>query len=263
MRYVIVRLRRTTFSTPRGDFSAPRCFVRTEPGHSDLVTPVRAAIVNDYSVVLAGVSALIAPFRDRVEVVELDANLSVAEDVDVVLYDTFARPEPGLGALRDLVANPRARRVVVFSWTTDAAMVDLALSLGAAGFVSKASSADDLVDAIERAAAGETVVGPGIGVPGSGGHRHASEAQLAWPGMDHGLTAREAEVMALIVQGKSNAEISDLLYLSINTIKGNIRSAYRKIGATNRVQAVLWGTANGMQPDESRFTAWLPAPRPG
>lgn len=218
--------------------------------------------MNDYSVVLAGVSALLAPFRDRVEVLELDANCAVSEDVDVVLYDTFARPEPGLGALRELVANPHARRVVVFSWTTDPAMVDLALSLGAAGFVSKASSADDLVVAIERVAAGETVVGPGSGVPGSGGNRRAADPRLAWPGMDHGLTAREAEVLALIVQGKSNVEISGLLYVSVNTIKGNIRSAYRKIGATNRVQAVLWGTANGMQPDETRLKVWLPAHRP-
>ena len=218
--------------------------------------PLRIAIVNDYRMVLAGLTAMLAPFRDRIEVVELDANRPVSEDVDVVLYDTFARPEPGLGALRELVANPHARRVVVFSWSTDPALVDLAMSLGASGYVAKTASGEELVEALERVHAGETVMSPPNGT-----RRLVGDPSLAWPGMGHDLTSREAEVLALITQGKSNAEISELLYVSVNTIKGNIRSAYRKIGATNRVEAVLWGTANGMQPDEERVRMWRPPSR--
>ena len=63
------------------------------------------------------------------------------------------------------------------------------------------------------------------------------------------MTDRESEVLALITQGKSNAELAELMFISINTVKSYIRSAYRKIGVTNRTQAVLWGTDHGFRPD--------------
>lgn len=210
--------------------------------------PIRLAIVNDYGVVLAGLNAMLAPYSDRIRVLELDANLPVAQPVDLVLYDTFARTEPNLAELRALVDNPRAGRVVVFSWSFDPELIDLAFSLGAAGYISKTSSAEELVDALERLHAGEQVISP---QPSRRLHNDA----LQWPGRAAGLTAREAEVLALITQGKSNVAIAELLHLSVNTIKGNIRSAYAKIGASNRVEAVLWGTAHGMQPDQHRLTS--------
>ena len=73
-----------------------------------------------------------------------------------------------------------------------------------------------------------------------------------WPGRAAGLSPREAEVIALITQGLSNQEIADRAYLSINSVKTYIRSAYRKIGVTRRTQAVLWGVDNGFKPDTLR-----------
>ncbi|MEZ5376358.1 MAG: response regulator transcription factor [Acidimicrobiales bacterium] len=216
---------------------------------ADTDAPITLAIVNDYGVVLAGINAMLAPHADRIRVLELDANMPVSQPVDLVLYDTFARTEPNLGEIRALVANPCAKRVAVFSWSFDPELVELAFSLGAAGYVSKTSSADELVDALERLHAGERFISPH---PARRLHNEA----LEWPGRSAGLTAREAEVLALITQGKSNAAIADLLHLSVNTIKGNIRSAYAKIGASNRVDAVLWGTAHGMQPDQASLTRW-------
>jgi DNA-binding NarL/FixJ family response regulator len=212
-------------------------------------TPIRLAIVNDYSVVLAGLHAMLEPYRDRIAVIELDANMAVAQDVDLVLYDTFARPEPDFAELRLLAANPHARRVVVFSWSADPKLIELALSLGAAGYLSKTSSAPEIVEALEAVVAGDTVTTPRPG-------RLQRNPRLSWPGQSDELTARESEVLALITQGKTNAEICGLLHLSINTIKGNIRTAYRKIGASNRVEAVLWGTDNGMRPDQERIRIW-------
>lgn len=213
-------------------------------------TVIRLAIVNDYGVVIAGLQTMLAPHAHRVCVVELDANMPVSQDVDIVLYDTFARTEPGLAELRTLAANPHAGRVVVFSWSFDDRLVDLALSLGASGYVSKTSTADELVDAIVRVHRGERVIMPRTG-------KRLDNPDLHWPGQSNDLTAREAEVLALITQGRSNAEISELLHLSVNTIKGNIRAAYRKIGVTNRVEAVLWGTGHGMAPDQHRIRTWV------
>jgi len=60
--------------------------------------------------------------------------------------------------------------------------------------------------------------------------------------------------------GAFNAEVAALMYLSINTIKSYIRSAYRKIGAANRTQAVLWGVEHGFQPDYHRIDHWRGGP---
>ena len=73
-----------------------------------------------------------------------------------------------------------------------------------------------------------------------------------WPGREFGLTEREAEVLALITQGLSNQEIAERSYLSINSVKTYIRTAYRKIGVTRRSQAVVWGMKHGFEPDRVR-----------
>lgn len=209
---------------------------------------IKLAIVNDYGVVVAGVARLLEPFRDRIHVIELDANLPVLTDVDIALYDTFARTEPGLAELQRLVENPAVRRVVVFTWSFAQDQVDRAFEVGADGFLSKTASAEQIVDAVERTVAGGRIVIPAQG-------RSLHNPDLDWPGKGADLSAREAEVLALITQGRSNLEIADLLHLSVNTIKSTIRTAYRTIGAKNRVQAVLWGTANGMGPDVARMRA--------
>lgn len=64
------------------------------------------------------------------------------------------------------------------------------------------------------------------------------------------LSARELEIMTRICRGDSNLEIAAELYLSINTVKTHIRSAYRRIGITRRVEAVLWGAQHGLVPHE-------------
>src|SRR4029079_2093260 len=102
-----------------------------------------------------------------------------------------------------------------------------------------------LVDAIERIHAGERVLPIGGGTV-------SPKPESAWPGKEHGLTVREAEIIALITQGLSNQEIADRSYLSINSVKTYIRTAYRKIGVERRAQAVLWGIKNGFEPDIMR-----------
>ena len=63
---------------------------------------------------------------------------------------------------------------------------------------------------------------------------------LDWPGRGEGLSDRESEILALITQGKSNADVAKLTYLSPNTVKSYIRTIYRKIDVGGRTQAVLW-----------------------
>ena len=90
--------------------------------------------------------------------------------------------------------------------------------------------------------------------------RARSAPGLEWPGRLQGLTDREAEVLALITQGRSNAEVAALTYLSPNTVKSYIRTIYRKIDVTSRTQAVLWGVRNGFTADHHRIDHWRGGP---
>jgi two-component system, NarL family, response regulator LiaR len=208
------------------------------------MAPVRIAIVNDYELVVAGVAMLLEPFQDRVAVVELDAGSQVVSDVDVVLYDTFGQVQGDGIDLEDLVHGSGAK-VVIFSWNLQPGLVEAAIARGARGYLSKALAAEDLVKGIETVARGEIVT-----------ELRAGDENLfdrgAWPGQQHGLTQREAEVVALITQGLTNQEIADRAYISINSVKTYIRTAYRKIGVTRRSQAVSWGMRHGFTPDRVR-----------
>jgi two-component system, NarL family, response regulator LiaR len=210
------------------------------------MAPVRVAIVNDYEIVVAGVAGLLAPFGDRIEVVEMAANTGVISDVDVVLYDTFGQPQGDGVDLDRLVADSGAQ-VAVFTWNLQAELVDRALFRGARGYLSKGLTGEEIAKAIESIDAGQIVTMPtpdedDLPEPRTG----------AWPGKEHGLTQREAEVIALITQGLTNQEIADRAYISINSVKTYVRTAYRKIGVTRRSQAVAWGMRHGLEPDRGR-----------
>lgn len=211
--------------------------------------PVRVAVVNDYELVVRGVAALLEPYADRVLVVELDSKVAVVQDVDVILYDTFGQVQGDGIDLEDLVEG-NGGKVAIFSWNLQPDLVARSLAQGAAGYLSKSLEGEDLVRAIEAVHAGRVVVPS----------RPAGRDRMAgdWPGKAMGLTAREAEIIALITQGLSNQEIAARSYLSINSVKTYIRTAYRKMGVTSRSQAVLWGVRHGFRPDVMRETT---APR--
>jgi DNA-binding NarL/FixJ family response regulator len=216
-------------------------------------SPILVALVDDYDVVLAGVANMLDRYRDRVLIAEIDANTALHDAVDIVLYDSFAQPESDYEEISTLVANPRARRVVVYTWNFHPELVESARRQGVHGYLSKTLSARELVAALEAVHAGEMVVSKPP-------PRARSATGLDWPGRGEGLTDREAEILALITQGKSNAEVATLTYLSPNTVKSYIRSVYRKIGVESRTQAVLWGVAHGFTPDHRRIEHWRGGP---
>ena len=215
------------------------------PSHS----PIAVAVVDDYDVVLAGVARMLDPFRDRVLVAELDANEGVEDLVDIALYDCFAQPESDQEEIGVLIKSRRARRVAVYTWNFHPHLIDRARDQGVHGYLSKTLPARHLVAALEAIHAGEVVVSE----PPS---RARSVPGLDWPGRGEGLTDREAEILALITQGKNNADVAALTYLSPNTVKSYIRTIYRKINVASRTQAVLWGVAHGFTPDYHRIDRW-------
>jgi DNA-binding NarL/FixJ family response regulator len=214
---------------------------------------ISVALVNDYDVVLQGVARMLDHYRDRLVIVELDANQGVADTADIVLYDNFAQPESDRNELSTLVANPRARRVVMYTWNFHPGLIENARQQGVHGYLSKTLSARDLVGALEAVHAGELVISDAPG-------RTRTAAGLDWPGRSEGLTDRESEILALITQGMSNAQVAELTFLSPNTVKSYIRAIYRKIGVDSRTKAVLWGVAHGFSPDHHRIEHWRGGP---
>jgi NarL family two-component system response regulator LiaR len=209
-------------------------------------TSLRLAIVNDYELVAAGLAAMLGEHGPRVRVVELTQRLPPTDDVDIVLMDTFASVSRGAVDVSTLSRQARSSggRVVVYSWVTDPESVQRALAHGAAGYLWKGLDADGLLAALEAVRSGEVVT------PSSHGRGEVDDAEpepegAQWPGHDSGLSAREAEVVALIAKGLSNEDIASELFLGINTVKTYIRLAYRKIGVTSRTQAVLWALDHG------------------
>jgi NarL family two-component system response regulator LiaR len=204
---------------------------------------MRLAIVNDYAVVSAGIAALLAD--ERIDVVETEASLPVLTDVDIVLYDTFGQIQGDGIDLEDFVRDSGAK-VVIYSWNLQPDLIQRAIAGGASGYLSKVLTGPEIVQALERINNGEIVVLVGDNETSVGG---AGD----WPGRTVGLSPREAEILALITQGLTNQEIADRAYLSINSVKTYIRSAYRKIGVDGRTKAVLWGLSHCFQPDTERI----------
>jgi DNA-binding NarL/FixJ family response regulator len=214
--------------------------------------PILVALVDDYDVVVIGVANMLEPYRDRIVVAELDTNKPVEDGVDIALYDSFAQPESDRAEVKTLIDSPRVQRVVIYTWNFHPELLSMARDLGVHGYLSKALTARELVAALESVHAGDIVVSPSTAKADSQGGD--------WPGRNEGLTDREAEILALITQGKSNAEVAALTYLSPNTVKSYIRRVYRKIDVDSRTQAVLWGVRNGFLPDKRRIEHWRGGP---
>ena len=200
--------------------------------------PIRVALSNDYELALLGLAAMLARFPDQVQIVELSTAARMGHDPDVILFDTFGRLPEDDPKLR-LMVEENAAKVVVYSW--DDYPEEAARRLGAVGYLHKSLSAAELVAGIVALHDGDREPQPASG---------DGETTHTWPGQVHGLSEREAEMLTFIVRGLTNEEIARRSYLSINTVKTYIRTAYRKIGVGSRSQAVAWGFRNGFEPTD-------------
>jgi DNA-binding NarL/FixJ family response regulator len=187
--------------------------------------PLSVVIASHREIVARGLVAMLADHPEKV-VVEVAPSLrDVGPAVDVVLYDLAMLDGSGPTPLRELVATSGGR-VIGIAESADGAHRHLAEEHGIAGCVPSEVHGDELVLAIAAVAAGS---------------RLPRSVEEQGP-----LSAREAEIVTLVVQGLSNDEIARKLFISPNTLKSHIRRAYRKVGVTTRAQAVAWATQHGL-----------------
>lgn len=207
---------------------------------------VRVAVVDDYALVVAGVAKLLEPYRDRVRVVEIDANKHPDEPIDVAMYDAFAQGQAHHSDVQPLLDDSDVDHVVMYTWNFAPQLIEAARDRSMSGYLAKSLPADQLVESIERIAHGEFVLSPPPPAPGRPQNRGD------WPGRSLGLSERESEVLSLLTQGFDTRRIADTMYLSQNTIRTYFKSLYRKLDVNTRSAAVLWGIDHGFRPDQYR-----------
>ena len=188
-------------------------------------------IVSPQAVVAAGLKALLGDGDQGWEVVvEPDG----AAPPDVVLYDVISLHQ-GDGHDLDLLVQQTESQVIAVGRDLRPDLQARALGRGAVAAISLGVSAEELVDVVRDALDGRLDTSPIA-------RRLDADVPL---GREAGLSSRESSVLRLIVQGYTNLEIAQRLYLSINSIKTYIRTTYRKIGVSSRQQAVTWAIQHG------------------
>jgi DNA-binding NarL/FixJ family response regulator len=207
---------------------------------------IRVAVADDHGVVrdgLAGVIGsqadmeLVGTASDGAEAIELCR----ATSPDVVLMDLEMPAVDGIEATRIICADAPATAVLVLTSFSDRRRITGALDAGAVGYLLKDASADEVVRGIRAAAEGGSPLDPKAA-------RALLEAQSA-PDPLGGLSPREREVLALLVDGLPNKLIARQLGISEKTVKAHLTSIFRQIDVTDRVQAVLWVERQGLRED--------------
>lgn len=194
---------------------------------------IRLLLADDHPVVRTGLRALLDAEPGLVVVAEAGTAdeaiaLATTEDVDLVLMDLqFPGRVQGAEATRRIRASVGAPRVLVLTnYDTDADILG-AIEAGASGYLLKDAPPEELIAAVRAAAAGEAALAPAV----SNRLREARQA-------DQRLTAREAEVLTLVADGRSNRDIGRELFLSEATVKSHLVHIFAKLGVGSRTAAV-------------------------
>ena len=210
---------------------------------------IRVLVADDQAMVRAGFRMLLAE-EDDIEVVgEAENGLEAVDKVarfrpNVILMDIRMPELDGLEATRRiLAADPAARILVLTTFDLDEYVYE-ALQAGASGFVLKDDPPEQLLAAIRTVAAGEALLSPAVT------KRVIREfTRIRRPAEPEGLeelTEREREVLALIAEGRSNAEIGETLFISETTVKTHVTHVLQKLGLRDRVQAVVLAHQAGL-----------------
>ena len=203
------------------------------------MTPLRVLVVDDHPLFTAGVSALLSSVEDtEVVATAADGESAVKEATlcrpDVVLMDLNLPGTSGLEATRRIRQASPESVVLVLSMLDDDESVLAAMRAGARGYVLKGAGQEELLAAIRAVAAGGAVFGAAV----AGRMLAALDAPPPAPAFP-GLTEREAQVLALMAQGRDNREIAAELRVSAKTVANHVSHILTKLQARDRVDAVL------------------------
>ena len=205
---------------------------------------MKVLLLDDHVLVREAMRGVIAELQPGAVVIEAATcvdGLSLMQqhaDVDLVMLDIGLPDRNGFEALEELRVRYPATSVVMLSGSNDRDSVAAALAKGALGFIPKSASRDVLVNALRLILAGGIYIPPEILIDSQPVSAPASPAERRSPA-DLGLTPRQVEVLALMMQGKSNKLICRTLDLAEPTVKNHVSAILKALGAVNRTEAAL------------------------
>jgi DNA-binding NarL/FixJ family response regulator len=217
---------------------------------------MKILIVDDHALVRRGMHYVVKEGFPDAEVLEAESAAAALEqmqsnaDVDLALVDVRMPDLDGLELLRSLKADRPAMPVIMLSTYDNAPYVKRALADGAAGYLLKDATPEDLSQAINVALSGSgNVLSPRV-IQNLFEEHEASGKDQTSNGRrgDYNLTQREHDILALLAEGRANREIAQRLYLSEKTVKAHLAAIFRKLGVTNRTQAAMMAVQMGVGP---------------
>ena len=196
---------------------------------------IRILIVDDHPMVRSGLQDFILTYDDLELVGEAQNGVEAVEfcathDVDVVLMDLVMPIMDGSEATRRILALGKPVKIIALTSFHEQNLVEKAMKAGATSYLLKNVTAQELVEAIRAASGGFSVLAP-----------EATKALIQFNHTRHDvgfdLTEKEREILAFLVKGLSNQEISNQLHISISTVKYHTANIFSKLGVRNRVEA--------------------------
>jgi DNA-binding NarL/FixJ family response regulator len=213
--------------------------------------PVRVLIVDDDDLMRAGLRGVLSSD----EGIEVVGDASDGRDAayrtrllapDVILMDVRMSDLDGISATREVLAGHPEVKVVILTTFEEDDYIFGALSAGASGFLLKRTTPEELIAAIHTIAAGDSLLSPSV-------TSRVIERMARQPAPDAArdavlseLTPRERDVLALLARGLSNGEIAAELVVEESTVKTHVKRILAKVGARDRVQAVIFAYETGL-----------------
>lgn len=197
---------------------------------------MRILVVDDHELIRAGLSDALT--KNGFEIIGEASSVAQALAMlnqykpEITLVDINLGASSGIELIEQAIASKSGSKFIVVTMHDDTATLETAKKAGATAFVTKSAPVESLIEVIEKIAAGIN------------GFFKAGEIKTSIPKKDFQLTARELEVLALLPTGATASAIGSMLFLSEATVKTHLANIYRKLGATNRAQAVSIGIEN-------------------
>ena len=203
---------------------------------------IKIMLVDDHNVVRSGLSTFLRAFDDLELVGEarngLEAvNLCRQTKPDVILMDLMMPEMDGIEATREILKDCPDIKIVAITSFEEEKLVQGVLAAGAISYLLKNVTADELATAIRAASAGKSTLSP----EAAKALIHATRPE-AHPWSD--LTEREMEVLNLVVQGKSNQQIAESMFLSLATVKAHVGNILSKLQVSSRAEAIAYAIKN-------------------